>query len=158
MEQSHEYWLTLCLDMACENVRSGQGGPFAALVVANGNVIGRGMNCVTSDNDPTAHAEVMAIRDACEKIGNYHLVDADLYTSCEPCPMCLGAVYWARISRVFFAADREDAANAGFNDALIYREIATPHGNRSIPFQKINVDLYNEPFNLWNRFDQKNEY
>jgi len=158
MKQSHEYWMTLCLEMACENVSSGQGGPFAALVVVNGNIIGKGVNRVTTSKDPTAHAEVMAIRDACATAGHYHLENADLYTSCEPCPMCLGAVYWARISRVFYAADREDAADAGFNDALIYHEISSPNLQRSIPFQKIMVERATAPFTIWKEMDSRTDY
>jgi guanine deaminase len=158
MKQSHEYYMTLCLEMASENVRSGQGGPFAALVVVNGNIIGKGVNRVTISNDPTAHAEVMAIRDACATVGHYHLENAVLYTSCEPCPMCLGAVYWARISSVFFAANRHDAADAGFNDALIYHEILLPHHQRSIPFDQVSHEKATTPFQLWKEMDSRDDY
>src|SRR5690349_22597911 len=118
--------------LALENVRSGSGGPFAALIVREGRIIAEGANCVTRTNDPTAHAEIVAIREACRILADFQLTGCDLYTSCEPCPMCLGAIYWARPSRVFFAATKDDAAEAGFDDAFIYREIAIPPEQRSV--------------------------
>jgi tRNA(Arg) A34 adenosine deaminase TadA len=120
--------------LAIENVRSGRGGPFAAIIIKDGRVIGTGTNQVTASNDPTAHAEVVAIRSACAALGSFQLDGCDLYTTCEPCPMCLGAIYWARPARVFFAATAADAAEAGFDDAFIYREISVPMAQRSVPF------------------------
>lgn len=120
--------------MALENVRSGQGGPFAAIVARDGRVIASGTNRVTASNDPTAHAEIVAIRNACAALGSFQLEGCDLYTTCEPCPMCLGAIYWARPARVFFGATESDAADAGFDDAFIYRQIAVSKAHRSIPF------------------------
>lgn len=120
--------------LAIENVRSGRGGPFAAIIVKDGLVIGSGTNEVTTLNDPTAHAEVVAIRNACAGLGSFQLEGCDLYTTCEPCPMCLGAIYWARPARVFFAATAADAAAAGFDDAFIYQQISVPIAERSISF------------------------
>ena len=112
--------------LAIDNIGTGKGGPFAALVVKDGEIIARGLNNVTSSNDPTAHAEVTAIRAACQELGTFQLTGCDLYTTCEPCPMCLGAIYWARPARVYFASTRDDAADAGFDDSLIYSEIQQP--------------------------------
>ena len=112
--------------LALENIRSAQGGPFGALVVKGGRVLAEGANRVTATNDPTAHSEIVAIREACRVLGNFQLTGCDLYTTCEPCPMCLGAIYWARPARVFYACVAADAAAAGFDDALIYEELARP--------------------------------
>lgn len=122
------------IDLAVRNVRSGKGGPFAALVVQDGRIVGEGTNCVTSSNDPTAHAEINAIRSACAELQSYRLNGCELYTTCEPCPMCLGAIYWARIDRVYYAATRDDARDAGFDDRHIYEELA-----RSIPHRRIDM-------------------
>jgi tRNA(Arg) A34 adenosine deaminase TadA len=135
--------------LAVENVRSGGGGPFGALVVRDGTVLATGVNAVTRLNDPTAHAEVMAIRAACEALGSFQLDGCDLYTSCEPCPMCLGAIYWARPRRVFFAASAEDAAAAGFDDSLIYRECSLPWSERKIPMEQGMRDKAVEAFTAW---------
>lgn len=115
-----------------EGVRSGRGGPFGCVIVRAGKVVGSGSNQVTSTCDPTAHAEVVAIRDACRALGTFQLADCTLYASCEPCPMCLSAIYWARIPRVYFASTREDAAAAGFDDEFIYREIPLPRESRRV--------------------------
>jgi guanine deaminase len=122
------------IEMALENVRSGRGGPFAALVVNGERVIASGVNQVTASNDPTAHAEIVAIRQACAALGSFQLTGCELYTTCEPCPMCLGAIYWARPARVFFGATANDAADAGFDDAHIYRQIGLDPAERNIPF------------------------
>ncbi len=118
-------------------MQSRQGGPFGAVVVRHGEIIARGWNRVTSANDPTAHAEVMAIRAACRKLKTFQLADCELYTSCEPCPMCLAAIYWARLKKVFYANSRRDAAKIGFDDELIYREVARPVGKRLIAMQQL---------------------
>src|SRR5580700_6335983 len=125
------------IELAIENVRSGRGGPFAALVVKDGRIVGEGTNCVTASNDPTAHAEVVAIRTACTTIDAFQLDGCDLYTTCEPCPMCLGAIYWARPARVYFGSSAADAAAVGFDDAFIYQQIALPLEDRKIPFLEI---------------------
>ena len=113
------------------------GGPFGAVVVRKGKIVGRGWNRVTSTNDPTAHAEVTAIRDACRRLKNFHLDGCELYTSCEPCPMCLAAIYWARITKVYYGNTRKDAARIQFDDALIYREVAKPISRRMLPMRQL---------------------
>ena len=125
-------FMARAIQLSIEGVQSGQGGPFGAVIVREGRIIAEGMNRVTSTNDPTAHAEVLAIRQACEKLGGFELKDCELYTSCEPCPMCLGAIYWARLSRIYFANTAEDAAKIGFDDSFIYEELKQPHARRRI--------------------------
>lgn len=137
------------IELAIENVRSGRGGPFGAVIVKDGAVIAEGANCVTSTNDPTAHAEVMAIREACRKLNNFQLDGCELYTSCEPCPMCLGAIYWARPVRVFYGASAGDAAAAQFDDAFIFREIAQPARLRKIPMAQVMRDESMAAFRVW---------
>ena len=137
------------IEMAVENVRRGAGGPFAALVVKDGAVIARGTNRVTTSNDPTAHAEVVAIREACRRLGTFQLDGCDLYTTCEPCPMCLGAIYWARPRHVFYAATQDDAAAAGFDDAFIYDELARPPAARRLPMQQVLGREAHRPFDAW---------
>ena len=138
------------IEMAVANVRR-DGGPFAALVVRDGIVIASGANQVTRANDPTAHAEIVAIREACRVLGDFQLTGCDLYTSCEPCPMCLGAIYWARPANVFYAATHDDAAKAGFDDSFIYREIAAPHAQRAIPMIWVAEESRTRPFEEWAR-------
>jgi len=121
------------IEMAIANVREGRGGPFAAIVARDGHIIARGTNQVTSTNDPTAHAEIVAIRNACRALGRFQLTGCDIYTSSEPGPMCMGAIYWARPSRVYFAATRADAAAIGFEDDYIYRQLALPPAARDLP-------------------------
>jgi guanine deaminase len=128
----HEQFMREAIGLARANVSSGTGGPFGAVVVRSGQIIGRGANRVTASNDPTAHAEVLAIREACRAAGTWVLDDCELYCSCEPCPMCLAAIYWARIGKIFYAGEREDAAEAGFDDALIYRELNLPMPERQV--------------------------
>lgn len=154
MDQS---FLRQAIEMAVENVRR-NGGPFAALVVRDGIVIATGANQVTRANDPTAHAEIVAIREACRVLGDFQLSGCDLYSSCEPCPMCLGALYWARPGRVFFAATQEDAAAAGFDDSFIYREIAIPHAKRRIPMLRVTDEQATRPFDEWAKKSDKTEY
>jgi len=150
-------FLRQAIDLAVENVRR-NGGPFGALVVRDGIVIATGTNQVTRSNDPTAHAEIVAIREACRVLGDFQLSGCDVYSSCEPCPMCLGALYWARPARVFFAATQQDAAAAGFDDSFIYREIDLPHAQRSIPILHIADEQATRPFQEWARKDDKTEY
>lgn len=123
--------------LSLSKMRANCGGPFGAVVVRKGKVVGRGWNQVTSTNDPTAHAEVTAIRDACKKLKTFQLDDCELYTSCEPCPMCLSAIYWARFKKVYYANTRQDAAKIQFDDDLIYREVSTPIARRQIPMKQL---------------------
>ncbi|MDQ7039881.1 MAG: nucleoside deaminase [Rhodothermus sp.] len=143
-----EMFIREVIRRAIANVQAG-GGPFAALVVYHGEILAVGTNRVTIDNDPTAHAEVVAIREACRRLGHFQLTGCDLYTSCEPCPMCLGAIYWARPSRVFYAATRHDAARAGFDDALIYEELQRSGPERRIPFIHVPDRDAWAPFRVW---------
>ena len=135
--------------LAVENVKSGRGGPFGALVVLNGELVATGANCVTSKNDPTAHAEIVAIRAACAKLARFQLTDCELYTSCEPCPMCLGAIYWARPRLFYYASTKEQAAAAGFDDAYIYLQVSLPPANRSIPGSCLLPEAGQRPFLEW---------
>ena len=125
------------IELALEGVRANQGGPFGAVVVKDGAIVGEGFNRVLGSNDPTAHAEVTAIRDACRRLKNFHLDGCELYTSCEPCPMCLAAIYWARIAKVYYGNTRKDAARIQFDDALIYREVAKPISRRMLPMRQL---------------------
>lgn len=123
--------------LSLNKMHGDHGGPFGAVVVRNGKIVGRGWNQVTSTNDPTAHAEMVAIRDACKRLKTFQLDDCELYTSCEPCPMCLSAIYWARFKQVYFGNTRKDAAHIDFDDDLIYREVATPISKRKIPMKQL---------------------
>lgn len=138
--------------LALENVRAGRGGPFAALVVRAGQILGQGANLVTSTNDPTAHAEILAIRAACKKIRNFELTGCEIYSTCEPCPMCLGAIYWARLAKIYFAARSADAAKIGFDDSLIYSEIRKPVPARKIPMERL---MGEEALNIFRAWEQK---
>lgn len=142
-------FLRQAIELAVEGVENGKGGPFGCVIVRDGVVVGKGCNGVTSTNDPTAHAEIVAIRDACQRLGDFQLTDCVVYTSCEPCPMCLGALYWARPKRVVYAATRHEAAEAGFDDAFIYDEISLEDGERRIPFVHQPVAGAGELFGLW---------
>ena len=144
--------------LAVENVKAGLGGPFSALVVREGELIASGVNRVTSTNDPTAHAEVVAIRAACRELSSFQLTGCELYTSCEPCPMCLGAIFWARPTRFYCAATREDAALAGFDDAHIYDELKRAPGERSIPGERVLPEQGARPFIEWANSPNKIEY
>jgi guanine deaminase len=144
--------------LSLENVRSGRGGPFAAVVVKNGQIIAEGVNQVTSTNDPTAHAEIVAIREACQKLADFELKDCEIYSSCEPCPMCLGAIYWARPARVYFGNTAEDAAKIGFDDSLIYHEAAKPHSQRQMPMIPLMREQAQEAFRAWQEKRDKTPY
>lgn len=154
----HEKFIKEAVRLARENVSVGKGGPFGALVVKDGQIVGKGVNQVTSNNDPTAHAEIMAIRDACQKIASFQLTGCIIYTSCEPCPMCLGAIYWARPDMIVFAAENTDAAKAGFDDSYIYREVSLPTTQRKILTVNIKPDTFFSPFQLWIDLDKKQPY
>ncbi len=151
-------FMARAIQLAIENARSGQGGPFGALVVRDGSGIAEGVNRVASTNDPTAHAEVLAIRQACQKLGLFELKTCELYTSCEPCPMCLGAIYWARLSRVYFGSFAADASKAGFDDSFIYREIAQPHAQRGIPMIQMMREEALAAFLAWQEKPNKIPY
>ena len=151
-------FMARAIELSIENVRSGRGGPFGAVVVRGGKIIAEGVNCVTAVNDPTAHAEVVAIREACKKLGVFELKDCEMYTSCEPCPMCLGAIYWARPARVYFGSTAADASNAGFDDSFIYNEIPQPHAQRKIPMIQMMRDEALEAFRTWQRQPNKVPY
>ena len=154
----HEAFMRLAIEAAVAGVNADQGGPFGAIVVKDGVVIGRGCNQVTSSCDPTAHAEIQAIREACASLREFQLEDCDLYASCEPCPMCLGAIYWARPRAVYFAATRQDAAKAGFDDALIYDEIPKPPAARRLPMQSIRIAESDAPFRAWAQKEDRVRY
>lgn len=141
-----------------ENVRTGGGGPFAAVVVKDGRIIAEGVNRVTTTNDPTAHAEVVAIREACRTLGIFQLEGCELYTTCEPCPMCLGAIYWARPARVYYACLASDAAAVGFDDAFIYEELKLGHDDRRLPMQQMLREESLEIFSLWRQKEGKTHY
>ncbi|RAV27876.1 nucleoside deaminase [Sinomicrobium soli] len=151
-------YLKQAMNLALEGVEEKAGGPFGCIIVKDGQVVGKGYNRVTSDNDPTAHAEVVAIRDACKNLGAYQLEGCTLYTSCEPCPMCLGAIYWARPERVLYAATRFTAADAGFDDDFIYREISLEDHKRKIPFIHCRETNASAPFEYWKQQAGKKLY
>jgi guanine deaminase len=155
---SHQDFMKRAIELAVRNVESGAGGPFAAVVVRDGQVIGEGANQVTSTNDPSAHAEVMAIRNACRTLNSFQLEGCDIYTTCEPCPMCLGLIYWARPAKVYYAATAQDAAKAGFDDEFIYREMALPVTKRAIPAEQVSLDERLQPFETWAKKPDKVEY
>jgi guanine deaminase len=142
-------FMARAIQLSIDGVRSGRGGPFGAVIVRDGRIVAEGVNQVTSTNDPTAHAEVLAIRQACEKLGLFELKDCELYTSCEPCPMCLGAIYWARLSRIYFANTAEDAAKIGFDDSFIYNELKLPSSLRRIPAIQIMREEAIAGFRAW---------
>ena len=143
--------------MSAESVRSG-GGPFGAVIVRNGEIIARGENRVTVCNDPTAHAEVSAIREAAARMGTYDLSGCEIYSSCEPCPMCLGAIYWARLDRLYYAGTRADAANVGFDDAHIYEELPLDPSQRELPTQTLLREEAQRVFEAWAEKTDKKEY
>ncbi len=151
-------FLERAIELSKMGMQSGKGGPFGCVVVLGDDIIGEGNNMVTSSNDPTAHAEVVAIRNACEKLGNYQLTDCEIFTSCEPCPMCLGAIYWARPERVVYANTREEAAEIEFDDDFIYKEINAKMSERKIPFVHFPHPQAREVFEQWKKWEGKKKY
>ncbi|MDI1228845.1 MAG: nucleoside deaminase [bacterium] len=137
------------IDLSQQKMEENCGGPFGAVIVRNGKIIGEGWNCVTSTNDPTAHAEMVAIRNATAAIKDFKLEGCDIYTSCEPCPMCLSAIYWARLDKIFYANMREDAEKIGFDDAFLYREVALPENKRSLPVFRLLREEAHIVFDNW---------
>ena len=144
--------------LAEQGMNNNEGGPFGCVIVKNGVIIGKGNNRVTSSNDPTAHAEVVAIRDACRNLNEYQLEGCEIYTSCEPCPMCMGAIYWARPAKVFYALTREDAAAIGFDDSMIYEELKLPLNERKIPIKNCGREESLHLFHTWKEKGDKNLY
>jgi guanine deaminase len=144
--------------LATESVTSGRGGPFGAVIVCSGEVLAAGSNLVTATNDPTAHAEVVVIRNACTKLGSFSLKGCEIYTSCEPCPMCLAAIYWARMDAIYYASTAADAAAAGFDDAFLYDEMKLPIERRSIPTINLLRDQAISSFNAWREFAGRIDY
>ncbi|MFT3677143.1 MAG: nucleoside deaminase [Chitinophagaceae bacterium] len=151
-------FLERAIDLARRGMEEGHGGPFGCVIVKDDEVVGEGHNCVTSSNDPTAHAEVVAIRDACQRLQTYQLTDCDIYTSCEPCPMCLGAIYWARPRRVIYANTRHQAAAIDFDDNFIYNEINAAMKDRHIPFIHVPHQGGEDVFNEWKNWNGKQPY
>lgn len=145
------------IDLAVENVRNG-GGPFGAVIARGGEIVAEGVNRVTSQHDPTAHAEVQAIRKACSELNTFDLTGLDIYASCEPCPMCLGAIYWAHLDHIYYANDRKDAAAIGFDDDFIYQEIALAPADRHKPMRILLPDEAKKAFEAWRESDSKTEY
>jgi guanine deaminase len=144
--------------LSLENVNSGNGGPFGAVIVKNGNIIARGVNAVTSTNDPTAHAEVVAIRNACEKLGSFQLNGCEIYCSCEPCPMCLGAIYWARPDKIYYANTKQDASNINFDDQFIYSELDVSIAERKLPTIQLLRNEAQTAFTQWQESTEKVKY
>jgi guanine deaminase len=151
-------FMSKAIELSIENVRSGRGGPFAAVVVKDGKIIAQGTNRVTSTNDPTAHAEIVAIREASRALGDFQLSGCEMYTTCEPCPMCLGAIYWARPAKVYFASTGRDAAAHGFDDAFILEELQRPLDGRRIPMVQLMREEALAAFRAWDEKADRIEY
>ena len=154
----HEQYMQQAISLATENVRTGRGGPFGALIVRGGRVIAAAANAVTRTNDPTAHAEVNAIREACRALGTYDLRGATLYSSCEPCPMCLAAALWARVDGLYYGATAEDAAAAGFDDRYFYEQVRLPAAMRDLRSENVMRSAAAESFQAWHEFAARVEY
>ena len=155
---THEYFMEKAVELSLENMRAGKGGPFGAIIVRQGKIVGTGANHVTFDNDPTAHAEVVAIRDACKNLGTFQLDDCEIYTSCEPCPMCLAAIYWARPKAIYYANTRKDAADIGFDDDFLYEELKKNLEERSLPIHQLDKSNALKVFEERKRKTDKIEY
>jgi guanine deaminase len=151
-------FMARAIELSVKNVLSGEGGPFGAVIVKNGEIVAEGVNRVTATNDPTAHAEVVTIRQACAKLGTFTLKECEIYTSCEPCPMCLGAIYWAHIARIYFGNVAADASAFGFDDSLIYRQFALAFPERSIPMIPMMREQALEAFRAWQEKPNKIPY
>lgn len=158
IKDQREHFMRNAIKLSEQNIGLKNGGPFGAVVVKDGRIIGKGINTVTIDNDPTAHAEINALRDACSNLGTYHLEDCEIYSSCEPCPMCLGAVYWSRVKALYYAADRHDAANAGFDDAFFYDQVILPAGERELETAQLLRTEAQQVFKEWSDHEHKLHY
>lgn len=154
----HEKFMKMAIQLSEENVLNNVGGPFGAVIVKDGKIIAKSANKVTSTNDPTAHAEVSAIRIACKKLKTFDLSGCVVYTSCEPCPMCLSAVYWARIDTIYYANTKQDAENVGFSDKFIYDELDKPMDRRSLPIKQMMRSEAQQAFKLWERSSMRIDY
>jgi guanine deaminase len=155
---NHENFMKMAIELSEHNVKQGLGGPFGAVIVKDGMVVARSANKVVSQNDPTAHAEVSVIRLACQELNTFNLEGCEIYTSCEPCPMCLGAIYWARIDKIYYANTKADAAEIGFDDHLIYQELDLPMDKRKLPIVQLMRDEALNAFKLWGESESKKEY
>lgn len=158
MTEDQKKYMRAAIGLAKEGMLAGNGGPFGCVIVKDGEIIGRGCNSVLTTKDPTAHAEVVAIRDACKTLNHFQLEGCEVYTSCEPCPMCLGAIFWARPAKVYYACTKEDAAEAGFDDDFIYREIEVSPADRQIPMVSMMREESRQAFELWNEKGDKTLY
>ena len=158
MEKGHNYFMSRVIELAAENAGSVTGGPFGAVIVKDGEIVAAQSNKVTVDIDPTAHAEVNAIREACKVLGTFDLSGCILYSSCEPCPMCLSAAYWAHIDKIYYAADRYDAAKVGFDDEFIYKELSLPISARRLGLEQIMPEDGLVPFVKWSENNEKIHY
>jgi guanine deaminase len=155
---NHEKFMRMAIDLSEYNVREAQGGPFGAVIVKDGMVVARSANKVVPQNDPTAHAEISAIRLACQELGTFNLEGCEIYASCEPCPMCLGAIYWARIDKIYYANTKTDAAEIGFDDHFIYKELDLPMDKRKLPLIQLMRDEALSAFKLWSESESKTDY
>jgi tRNA(Arg) A34 adenosine deaminase TadA len=158
MQEQQKTFMHRAIELSRQKMEENCGGPFGAIVVKDGRIIGEGWNQVTSGNDPTAHAEVTAIRTACKTLGNFKLDGCEIYTSCEPCPMCLAAIYWARIGKIYYANTRKDAAAIGFDDDFLYREISLPEAERALPAQRLLAEEAKNVFDSWMKKTDKTAY
>jgi guanine deaminase len=158
MQSTHQHFMEMAIQLSREGMQSGAGGPFGCVIVRNGVVVGKGYNKVLLTHDPTAHAEVTAIRDACERLQTHQLDGCVVYSSCEPCPMCLGAIYWAKAEKVYYANTREDAARIGFDDSFIYNEIDLKLTDRKIPFIRMELIHAADSLEQWLRHENKLKY
>lgn len=156
--QGNPAFMQQAIELATQNVITGRGGPFGAVIVRDGQVLATGANCVTASNDPTAHAEVTAIRNACTQLGSFTLTGCEIYTSCEPCPMCLAAIYWARLGAIYYGSTAAEAAAAGFDDAFLYREVALPISDRTIPTINLLPEQAISSFNAWRQYAGRIDY
>lgn len=154
----HDMFMDQAIETAIQGVLNNEGGPFGCIIIKDGKIIGRGNNKVTSTNDPTAHAEVIAIREACKTLNSFQLNDCIIYTSCEPCPMCLGAIYWARPEKVYYGCSKTDAAKIGFDDKFIYKELDMEPAKRKIPFEQTKRKSAMKAFKAWEEKEDKIEY
>ncbi len=157
-KEDKKTFMSKAIELAEENVKTLKGGPFGAVVVKDGKIVGVGSNKVTVDNDPTAHAEIVAIRNAAKNLGTFDLSGCEIYSSCEPCPMCLGAIYWARFDKLYYAATKDDAAKANFDDSFIYKEFALPKEERSILAVQMMRESAVKVFEAWNEAENKIPY
>ena len=153
----NKQFMRQAIQLAIDNIKN-SGGPFGAVIVKDGKVIATGVNRVTANNDPTAHAEITAIRQACEKLGTFSLEGCDIYSSCEPCPMCLGAIYWAHLNHLYYGANKHDAAAAGFDDQFIYEELERPSTTRRLKTVSLLEEEAKAPFTLWAQHEERVEY